>query len=329
MRHFSLILLFCLTLFSDDEYQLGEGIQVGSLPLYVGGYFSLDYTNIDDINRYRVDDIAFLGYGKYNKFSYLIELEFKEFYVKTEQNGVTSTTEDHNLYAERVYLDYNLNENYMFRFGKYNSPIGFWNLLPINVLRETTSSPVSSSIIYPKFTTGINASYTSIDEGEIKIDVMLQHNEDLDEAYNNYNNDQHYALGITYAKDDFTLKANGGYFHQEESAIVEDALYYLLLSAKYETDNYQLMAELGSQKFHGEFTTAYAGYLQGLYRFTEQHIAVARAESYDDKVNSIADDLMILGYTYRPLYPIAIKSEYQFHSKHRLDQFLFSFSMLF
>lgn len=329
MRYITLILLFCLSLLSEDEYQLGEGFQVSSLPFYIGGYFSLDYTNGDDFKQYRVDDIAFLAYGSYSNFSYLAELEFKKFYVKTEQNGISETTRDDHLYIERLYLDYNLNENYMFRFGKYNSPIGFWNLIPINVLRETTSSPLSTTIIFPKFTTGLNTTYSSFGKGSFKADLMLQHSEDFDESYNNYNNDVHYGLGLSYEQDDFTIKVNGGYFHRDEDTVVEDSLYYLLLSAKYEADSYQFMAELGTQKFNKEFTTKYAGYLQGLYRFTPKHIVVARAESYDNSITGVADDMMILGYTYRPLYPVAIKSEYQFHSNSNSDQFLFSFSMLF
>ena len=301
---------------------------MGSLPFYVGGYFSGEYSKSDDYQHYSIDDIAFLGYGSYSKFSYLIELEFKEFYVKSREEEFTETTQDHRLYLERVYLDYHLNENYMFRLGKYNSPIGFWNLLPINVLRETTSSPVSTTNIFPKFTTGINATYSTYQEGELKVDLLVQHNDGLDELYNNYNIDRHYSLGLTYEKENLSLKANGGYFHLDDREYAKSR-YYMMLSGKYESESYQFLAELGSQRSQDDFTTKYAGYLQGLYRITDQHIAIARVESYDDKLSDVTDHIMIVGYTYRPLYPIAIKSEYQFHSQGKQDQFLFSFSMLF
>lgn len=329
MRHIVLALIFILSLQGDEEYQLGKGMQVGSLPFYIGGYFSLDYKHTDDINRYRVDDVAVLGYGNYEKFSYMAEFEFKELYVKTEQNGLKTSTNNDKLYTERLYLDYNIDENYMFRVGKYNSPIGFWNLLPINVLRETTSNPVSSSIIFPKFTTGLGASYLSYAEGELKVDIMLQHNNDISFEYNNYKMDEHYGIGISYAKNDYTVKLNGGYFHNLNNNIIQDKLYYILLSAKYESEKYQILAEVGSQKSKDRYTTDYAGYVQGLYRFTEQHLAIVRVESYDDKINTTADDMLILGYTYRPLYPIAIKSEYQFHSRSSQNQFLLSLSVLF
>jgi len=330
---YKIIIIFTLLfsfLHAENEYELGSGVQVGSLPFYVGGYFSVDYKNMDDYERYRVDDLAFLGYGSYSKFSYLVEFEYKELYVKTDNNGVKETTKDIRLYAERIYLDYNLDENYMFRVGKYNSPIGFWNLLPVNVLRETTSNPMSSYIIFPKFTTGVSVSYTSYREGEFKIDLMLQHNDDIDDEYNNYQLDKHYGFGISYEKDELTYKLNGGYFHSIDDVNVnEDDLYYFLLSAKYETDNYQIQAELGTQRSDEYFTTKYAGYLQGVYRFTQQHIGIVRLESYDNQLLDVSDNMAIVAYTYRPLYPIAIKSEYQFHSLHQENQFLFSFSVLF
>ncbi|MDD3476444.1 MAG: hypothetical protein PHI38_06215 [Sulfurimonas sp.] len=329
MRYIILAFIFILSLQGDEEYQLGKGTQVGSLPFYVGGYFSLDYKHTDDIDRYRVDDIAILGYGNYEKFSYMAEFEFKEYYVKTYENGVKTTEKDNKLYTERLYLDYNLDENYMFRVGKYNSPIGFWNLLPINVLRETTSNPITSSIIFPKFTTGLGSSYLSYGEGELKIDAILQHNDGIDAEYNNYKIDRHYGFGISYSIDDYTFKLNSGYFNNLTDNRVNEDLYYMLLSAKYESEKYQFLTEVGSQKSKSQYTTDYALYVQGLYRFTEQHIGVIRVESYEQSINPTSDDMLIFGYTYRPLYPIAIKSEYQFHSKSSQNQFLFSFSVLF
>jgi len=318
-----------LSVHGDEEYELGNGIKVGSLPFYLGGYFSVDYKQLDDVQRYRLDDIAILGYGGYEKFSYLVELEFKEFYSKTYIDGESFSQKNDKLHIERMYVDYNVDENYMFKIGKYNSPVGFWNLLPINVLRETTSNPVSSNIIFPKFTTGISAGYSSYNTGEFKVDLMLQNNKDLDDDYNNYKIDKHYAFGTSYEKENYTLKFNAGYFHKTNEKSIHDELYYILLSAKYETDNYQFLTEFGGQQSKDNVTTNTAAYVQGLYRFTQKHIAVIRAESFDNKVNSIRDDFAVFGYTYRPLYPIAIKSEFQIHSKSKLNQVLVSLSVLF
>ena len=330
LRKTIIFLLLLLSLNAQEpSYELGKGLQVASLPVYIGGYFSLDYRNMNNENRYRADDIAFMSYGSYNKFSYMLEFEYKAFYTKTTIGDSTSIKRDTRLHKERIYLDYNFNENYMFRVGKYSSPVGFWNLLPVNVLRQTTSNPISSNIIFPKFTTGVGATYSSFDDAEVKLDFMFQDTEDLDDSYNNYKINKHYGMGISYEKNEYSFKLNGGYFEKIENINNQNNLSYFLFSGKYETDAYQIQGELGYQRSNKQTTTPYAGYLQGVYNITQQHLAVLRLESYENKTNNINDNIAIVGYTYRPLYPVAIKSEYQFHSIKRENQFLFSLSVMF
>ena len=334
-RIFLLLLLIFVTLQSDeyiedDGYRLGEGVQLGSLPLYVGGYFSMDYQNRDEASRYRVDDIALLAYGGYENFSYLGELEFKEFYAYSiYENGDTQIDKDTSLHLERLFLDYSFNENYRLRAGKYNSPIGFWNLLPINVLRDTSSNPISTEIIFPKFTTGVEATYVNYSDSELQVDLLMQYNDDVDPSYNNYEMDEHFGLGITYVKEDISFKLNLGMFDNYVTDNLTKRLYYALASFKYEAEDYQIMSEVGTQSSRDAFTTKYAGYLQGVYHFTEKHAAIGRVESYDDALIDKQDEIAIFGYTYRPLYPVALKAEYQFHSLEKENQFLFSFSVLF
>jgi hypothetical protein len=330
MRKLLVVLFLLLNLDAQDEYNLGEGIQVASLPLYIGGYFSADYRKMDDETRYRMDDIAFLAYGSYKKISYMAELEYKGFYVHTKKDGQTTSETNKRLHVERLYMDYNIDENYRVRLGKYSSPIGYWNLLPVNVLRETTSSPISTKIIYAKFTTGLGITYSSYDNSEINVDVMLQHNKDLDDNYNNYKIDQHYGLGVNYEKDLYSYKINFGYFENKHSVVDEDKRYYYLASAKYEDEKYQFKGEFGSQ-YDSNFnkTTDYAFYLQGLYHLDEKHSLILRAEAYDNTLDDKKDEIGIFAYTYRPLYPVAIKGEYQLHSIEDERQFLFSFSVMF
>jgi len=329
-----ILLLIISVLFAQEsnkekQYQLGEGTQVADLPLYFGGYFSLNYRNKNSENKYRLNDIALLAYGDYRKISYMAELEFKKFYSLYERDGNYTSQSDTSLHIERLYIDYNFDENYMLRLGKFNSQTGFWNLLPINVLRATTSNPVSTNILFPTFTTGVYASYSSYEEGEFKIDAMLQHNEDLDSTYNNYTMDEHYAIGTSYIEDTLEFKLNIGMFDSYRSNHLTQKLYYTLIALKYEEEAYQIMGELGSQSSKEKVTTMYAGYLQGLYRFTEKHAGVLRFESYDDRVTQKKDNFAIFGYTYRPSYPIALKAEYQLHTLNQDNQFLFSLSVLF
>ncbi|MEO1953966.1 MAG: porin [Campylobacterales bacterium] len=330
MKFFIAFLFFLSSfLYAQDEYVLGEGYQVGDSPIYLGGYFSVDYRKKDEEDRYRVDDISFMSYGGNDTLSYLAEFEFKEFYVETRDNENSTTERNHKLYIERLYVDYNIDENYNLRLGKYNSPIGFWNLMPINVLRETSSSPILNNIIYPKYTTGLDLSYSTFSQGELKLDFILQDNTAIDDDdYNNYDIDKHYALGISYEEDDYTYKVNGGYFSKRDKQIEISDYTYALISARYDDERYQFLAEAGIQNSK-EKDHNYAGYVQGLYRFTYQHIGVIRLESYKDELQNKNDNIAIFGYTYRPLYPVALKAEYQQHSADNENQIIFSFSVLF
>ena len=321
------VLLSFNNLYSDD-YQLGEGLKVNDFPIYVGGYFSIDYQHEHSYDRYRIDDLAILSYGKKDKFSYMAELEFKELYVRVYDQNSSTTEHNSRLHIERLYIDYTINDNYSLRVGKYNSPIGYWNLMPINVLRETTSSPISTYIIFPKFTTGITLQYQNYYSETFDVEFLVQHNEDLDDEYNNYKIDEHYGLSIEYENDSFALKFNGGYFHLNESEI-ERRRYYAMLSAQIEREKYKILCEIGRQYSNSRISTPYALYLQGLYYFNDHNIGVLRFESYKDEVMKKSEQIVIFGYTYRPLYPVALKAEYQIHSKKKSDRLLLSFSVLF
>ncbi len=325
-HRFFILLILCSVLSAENSYQLGEGVQIDELPIFVGGYISTDYRYKDEEHRFRVDDIALLSYGNYKALSYMAEVEFKEFYVLTQDKDSTHTEQDNKLYIERLYLDYAFSDALIGRAGKYNTPIGFWNLLPINILRDTSSNPITNELLYPKFTTGFGMEYNSFDEGEFKLDLMLQHNDSLDNDYNNYEIDAHYGLGLSYEYDSYLIKLNTGYFHKIN--ILEDDFAYALLSGKYEDDMYKLMGEFGSQYSKEKSDFIYSGYLQGLYHFNDKHAGILRLE-YLNNTDSIDDNIAVFAYTYRPLYAIALKSEYQLHSKDDSDQFIFSFSVLF
>ena len=66
-----------------------------------------------------------------------------------------------------------------------------------------------------------------------------------------------------------------------------------------------------------------------MYRYTQEHAFVGRYEYYNDHQTNYVDNIGVLGYSYRPLYPVSLKGEYQWHSAHDENAWLFSFSVLF
>ena len=329
--------LFVISLFfytalygQDSKYQLGQGIQVGELPLYIGGYFSLDYEH--DYGKQRslsLDELAIMAYGENNNFSYMLELEAEDVYNEVFGNEASEELNEE-IHIERLYINYDYNEQYSLKLGKFNSPIGFWNRIPINVLRDTSSSPSVTTLLFPRFTTGADFLYQTENDYEISIDTIIQGGKDLDNAlnneiYNNFNADSHYGFGISLQNDTWNYQFNTGYFH----LTLDEKYYYLLGAVKYEQCDFKLQGELGSQ-FNDEGTTIpYVVYLQGSYMMKENHQAIVRFEAYKDNPTDTKDSFAVIGYTYRPLYPIAVKGEYQWHSLHEENKMILSISVLF
>ena len=328
-------LLFVSSILFGSEYELGEGYQLGQTPVYIGGYFSLDaakYTNREKSHA-RIDDLAFLSYGSYDKFSYMAEFEFKEFYTKYWEGENTYSKKNTKLYTERLYLDYEMNENILLRGGKYNSNVGYWNLTPINVLRDTTSSPQTSQIIFPKYTTGVDLAYHIFSEDEYAFNLTLQDNNSLDEEYNNFSINKHIGAGVEYNHDNLSIKFNLGYFHKKDHSQAYSDNLYAYGSFLYDNDTLKLMGAVANrvdEKFNS--LVKITGYLQGVYELANKHYPVIRIEYFDsnEAIEGITKDTSAtLGYTYRPLYPVAFKVEYQLHSKHQENKFLTSFAVMF
>ena len=314
----------------DTKYELGRGVQVGSLPLYIGGYFSIDYEHSHGkIRKLELDEFAIMAYGEVNQLSYMLELEAEDVYNEVIGDEASEEVQE-NFHIERFYINYDFNENYALKIGKYHSAIGFWNRIPINVLRDTSSNPMITSLLFPKFTSGIDFLYQTQNKYSIALDTMIQETEDLDkimndDIYNNFDVDKHYGLGLGLQDGALNYQFNTGYFE----VTTGESYYYALGALKYEDPKFTLQAEVGTQFDEDGSTIPYIGYVQYTHNLQEHHQAILRVESYKDDNTGFKDSFAVIGYTYRPLYPIAIKGEYQWHSLHEENKLLLSFSVLF
>ena len=329
MKKLFLSVLLSFSLFGES-YSLGEGVKVGDeIPFYLGGYFSLNSTFSEGSQLYELDDLAFLGYGESGAFSYLGELEFHQLYTEYRSDERTISTSNRSLYIERLYLGYEFNDLYSIKVGKYNSPVGFYNLMPINVLRATTSMPHLVEIIFPQFMTGIYLKYDVYNENELEINCLFQEGENLSEEYSNFNTNRYYALGIAYLKESLSFKFDSGYFSNEEINTLEDNRFYLQLSSLYESDKVKLMAEVAIQFLTHQQKRQYAGFIESIYRVKPEHDLILRLESFKEYDKRQYSEVVV-GYTYRPLYPVALKTEYQYYIEDDdMNQVVFSLSVLF
>lgn len=324
----SIIIFFLLlTPLFSQKYELGEGYNIPTTPIYIGGYATLDYIKRhDNYNRFRVDELALLSYASLNKFSYLADIQMKESYV-SEWGKVEREKKDNTVNIERAYIDYRASDTLTLRAGKYNTPAGYWNMEPINLLRDTSSNPFLSYILYPRYSTGLSLQYANPLYSNTSYSLMIQESEDLDDGYNNISVNRHYLASIEHSvNDSLHVKFNLGHFRTTTNI----AYYYGLLALMYEQESYKISAEFGSRANEYRFSVPYSLYIQGVYHLKENHDIVGRYENYSiDEGARREEQLGIIGYTYRPITSITLKVEYQLRSYLNESRIRSSISIMF
>lgn len=319
-------LLFLSHSLSAGEYQFGHGLEISD-SLSVGGYISSEFESKPHENIATLDDVAVLAYGNIDPMlSYLVELEAPGFYSKNLTNGEESGSQ--RFHIERLYADIWMADAFNFRIGKQITPIGYWNTEPINVLRDTTSNPLHTMLMFPKFLTGIDMHGYVPEMNGLQYHLFGQKNHDFDEQYINLPNTHFFGAVV---EQELNMESSLGGGIGDFITIDRIRNRFAQINYKYDDGQWQWMGEaMIARKSDGvKQANSTAAYLQSLYRFNPQHALVSRLEHYNDRYSGYKDDIFIAGYSYRPIYPISLKGEYQWHSQRDENKFLFSFSVLF
>jgi hypothetical protein len=321
-------LIGLLTHLQAEPYTLGQGLHIDD-SFNVGGYFSTEFQSKGSNKTVTLEDLAVLAYGDINPmFSYLGELEAPGFYSKNISNGYE--TRNLGFHIERLYADVWLNDAINFRLGKQITPIGYWNLEPINVLRDTTSDPLFATLLFPKFLTGIDINGYVPNMERMRYHLFGQENHDFDDAYINIKNTHFFGLALD---KEISMEWNtGGALGEFISKTNNDRTRFLQGNVKFDNTQWGVMAEgivAETEYTHSNNDYTISAYTQGTYHLNSQHAIVGRYEYYNNKHDNYTDNILTTGYSYRPLFPVSLKGEYQWHSQNDENLFLFSFSVLF
>lgn len=308
-------------------YEPGNGLELAD-SLKIGGYVALKYENGKNVNKAIVDDIAVMAYGNLgSRTRYLVELENVGRYEKDFK--AENEDESGAFRVERAVIDHSFSSYLNLSAGKMITPVGYWNQTPINVLRDTTSSPMVATNIFPKLITGaqLYGEVYGIDDAEYS--VAAQNSRDIDEKYNNFRVDKFLGAGAKYQLgDNSEIKAFVGSFN-ERGGVSKRSFAHL--AYKYQKGEWQILSEAAYSGIEtsSKNTTAGGGFLQARYRINDKHYAIGRYEYYFDAHENEREHLGIIGYNYRPIYPVSFKAEYQFSSTPDKSRLLCSISALF
>ncbi len=326
LRFLSLYFVALTSSIYAGNYEFGHGYTLHD-SLTAGGYISSEFESNNQSDSFTIDDVAVMAYGNIgSNFSYLAEMEAVGFYHKNLTDG--SEDGSQKFHIERLYGDIWLSDSFSFRFGKQITPIGYWNLEPINVLRDTTSNPLYSKLLFPKFLTGIDMNgYLN---GTTRYHLFGQTTHDLDEEYINIPNTHFYGLALEH---ELSLETSlGGSIGEFISLNTDEKTQFIQGNLKYDNGSLLLSAEAiaaNTDYHHAKSDLTLSGYLQSVYHFSPQHALVGRYEYYNDQHRDYTDHIGVFGYSYRPIYPISLKGEYQWHSQENENRTLLSFSVLF
>ncbi len=311
-----LLLLSCITFSLKADDAMAYGWKIPGTPLFLGGHISSNYD--DDAHEEKkliFDDIALLFYANFDRVSLLGEIEASD----VPLDHITLA-----IHIERLQLDWYLDDDTTLTTGKFNSDIGFWNQVPINILQDTTTYPNILEHIFPKLTTGLMIAHT-FDESDCGLSITFQHNNDFDKHYNNIVTDRHYALAFKKNTDYFIWRLNGGYYRTPDAK----EFYYGGIGARRETGHYTLTGELFTRQGNRHRNIPYDGYCQLTWHMMHRHDLAFRTEYYRDEALKVRENISLAGYTYRPIPAVALKAELVRHTQLPKNRLVLSVSAMF
>lgn len=136
------------------EYRAGRGLHFGRSGLNIGGFTTLEFEREEgEPGRLALDGINFLVLLQPVDWARAFaEIEIDSLFSwETNQSSVES---DPGVAIERLFGDLMLGDPFTARFGKFQTPVGRWNLVPAEPFTWSATEPVVVETAFDEHTTG-------------------------------------------------------------------------------------------------------------------------------------------------------------------------------
>lgn len=307
-------------------YDLGRGVKLIDSPeatLNLGGHLSLDYSNYSEFNtsqkqELNLQDIGVMAYGTVgNQFSYLAEIgNDNSFSYSIDKD--TMHTED--LELKRLYGEYAFNDAFKLKLGRFLTPIGIWNPIYINALRDTTIRPFVATAYYPDIITGIQASGFMDEAQSFEYVIFKQLKAEEKTSVSKIPTTQFIGTELRYNFDlasRIALVAG-----QYDSTAIKEEVNLFGLNTQIMLDEDEVTAEYlhKDSQWKEDKWQEISWYLQYVKALEEEHVAVLRVgqrkhlkrwDSYE----------FLLGHNYKPLPTLSIKTEGRYIKRTGMNAF--------
>jgi len=137
------------------DYTPARGFRFGNSGLTIGGFSTFELERPDqDATELALDSVNFLVlYEPVDSLRFFGELEIGDvFSWESESDEVES---DPNAFFERLYAEYDASDALNFRFGKFQTPVGRWNLTPAEPFTWLATGPAIVEEGFDEHTTGV------------------------------------------------------------------------------------------------------------------------------------------------------------------------------
>ena len=136
------------------DYVAARGLRLGRTGLTIGGFTTLEIDKEEGTSGgLELDGLNFLLLWEPVDFLHVFaELELENLFAVDFGTG---DVESHpKLTVERIYGDITRSDALNFRFGKFQTPVGIWNLVPAEPFTWTATEPVLVEAAFDEHTTG-------------------------------------------------------------------------------------------------------------------------------------------------------------------------------
>lgn len=302
-------------LFSFDSplgpfaYRAGRGLQFGDTGLNIGGFTSIELDRQEGRSgELEIDGINFLVLLQpWDFFRGFAEIEVSEvFSLETDGDGPES---DPNVEAKRLYGDLLFAEPANLRFGKFQTPIGRWNLVPAEPFVWTAIEPVLAEIVFDEHQTGA-ALFGSFHPGDGTFDYWV-YGQTIDPLDPDSDPDpaDHSAGGrVQFGRslDGWSLGAS--FLSTEKDG---DWSHLGGLDAEWQIGRLGLTSEFVIQEGDIEDRDVWAVYLQGVFEVVPTLYAVGRYEHFDPSGWDDDSNVFDLGAAWIPVPWVHFRASYR------------------
>lgn len=137
------------------DYEASRGLRFGNSGLTIGGFGTFEIEREDgEPGELALDGINFLvGYEPTDRLHLFAELEVGD--LLAWETDASSVESDPRANFERLYAEYTHSDALSIRFGKFQTPVGRWNLAPAEPFVWTVTQPASVELGLDEHQTGV------------------------------------------------------------------------------------------------------------------------------------------------------------------------------